>query len=81
MTVEQARVVALQLIGEIAPEADIQSIRPDKRFRDQFDFDSVDFLNFALGLQERLGIPIPERDYPELATLNGCVAYLTSRSA
>ena len=40
----------LHTIRQIAPEADIENLNPDRRFRDQFDFDSVDFLNFALAL-------------------------------
>jgi acyl carrier protein len=71
---------ALRLLGEIAPEADIENLKADVTFRDQFDFDSVDFLNFAVGLQEELGIRIPEEDFPMLATLHGCVEYLRSRT-
>ena len=80
MTEEQMRDIVLSIIGRIAPEADLGSIEPDRRFRDQFDFDSVDFLNFALGLQEELKIPIPENDFPLLATLNGCIGYLRSKT-
>jgi acyl carrier protein len=71
----------LRILRQIAPEADLGSISPEKRFRDQFDFDSVDFLNFALALQDRLQIFIPEEDFPSLATLNGCIAYILSRGA
>jgi len=46
-------------------------------FRDQLDIDSVDFLNFVLALEQRLGRTIPQLDYPRLSTLDGCVAYLT----
>lgn len=44
--------------------------------RDQLNVDSTDFLNFVIGLHKELKVEIPEADYPELATLNGCVAYL-----
>ena len=69
----------LHTIRQIAPEADIENLNPDRRFRDQFDFDSVDFLNFALALQDGLRISIPEEDFPSLATLNGCIGYLLSK--
>lgn len=36
----------------------------------------MDFLNFIIGIHERTGIDVPEEDYPLLASLNGCVAYL-----
>jgi acyl carrier protein len=72
----EARVRLLELLSEVAPDADINSIRSEISFRDQFVFDSVDFLNFALKVQEAFGFPIPESDFPELATLAGCLAYL-----
>ncbi len=76
---EQIRELILDRLRQIAPEADIENLNPDLRYRDQFGFDSVDFLNFALSLQEQLKIAIPEEDFPALATLNGCMTYLTSK--
>jgi acyl carrier protein len=81
MKEEQIREVIVERLRQIAPEADFDSLNPEQRFRDQFDFDSVDFLNFALALQERLKVSIPEEDFPSLATLNGCIAYLVLRGA
>jgi len=80
LTDDQIKKVALDLIGTIAPEADIENLDPAVRFRDQFDFDSVDFMNFAVAVQEQLKIEIPEADYPQLATLKGCIAYLKTRT-
>ena len=39
----------------------------------------MDFLNFVLALHERLGVDIPEADYPHLYTLDGAIAYLSGR--
>jgi acyl carrier protein len=39
----------------------------------------MDFLNFAIGLHKAFGVEIPEADYRQLATLDGCVAYLAAR--
>ena len=36
----------------------------------------MDFLNFVVGLHAETGVEVPESDYPKLATLEGCVAYL-----
>ena len=36
----------------------------------------MDFLNFVTAMHRRLGIDVPEIDYPKLATLDGAVAYL-----
>ncbi len=72
------RATILRTLGEIAPEADVTSIKPDVSFRDQLDIDSMDFLNFVIALHEQLHVDIPEADYPQLATLNGCVEYLST---
>ena len=73
------RAVVLRVLGDIAPEADLASLRPDIAFREQLDLDSMDLLNFVVGLHGALGVEIPEADYPKLATLDACVEYLASR--
>ena len=73
------RAAVLRVLGEIAPEADLASLKPDVAFREQLDLDSMDLLNFVVGLHAALGVEIPEADYPKLATLDGCVEYLASR--
>jgi len=76
---EDVRAAMLRILGDIAPEADLASLRPDVDLRDQLDLDSMDVLNFVVGLHEALGVEIPEADYSHFATLDGGVAYLTAR--
>ena len=78
MTRDEVRVTVLRVLGEIAPEADLASLKPDVGFREQLDLDSMDVLNFVVGLHTALGVEIPEADYPKLATLDGCLDYLTA---
>jgi acyl carrier protein len=77
---ESVRATVLRVLGEVAPEADLAAVRPDIPLRDQLDLDSMDILNFAVGLHEALGVDVPEADYGKLATLDACVAYLEGRS-
>jgi acyl carrier protein len=63
----------------VAPEVEDQSLDPAADFRDQMDLDSMDFLNFVIALHEASGIDVPEKDYPQLASLNGCIEYLAAR--
>ncbi len=77
MSKTELRLIILQAIRQIAPESDAEHIDPNIPFRDQFDFDSVDFVNLVELLQKALQRKIPEIDYPCLATLNGCLAYLS----
>ena len=78
MTEGQIREVVLRVLNGIAPEIDAAAIDPGRNLRDQADIDSVDFLNFVIGLHKELGVDIPDSDLQKLGTLNGCIAYLLS---
>lgn len=79
MSTEQIRQTVLSVLGEIAPEADAAAIDPGESLREQLDLDSMDFLNFVIGVHKRLGVEIPEADYPKLASLDGALAYLQAK--
>ncbi len=81
MKPEETRTVVLRTLGRIAPEADLEQLRPDVSLREQLDIDSMDFLNFVIALHKELGVDIPEKDYPKFATLAGCVEYLSAAAA
>jgi acyl carrier protein len=73
--------VILEALAEVAPEIDISAVDPKIELREQFDLDSMDMLNFVIGLHERLGVDIPEADYPQLDTLEGAIRYLERQAA
>jgi acyl carrier protein len=79
MDEKQIREAVLEALGDVAPEADLNAINPEKSLREQLDIDSFDFLTFLQNVHDRLGIDVPESDYAELETLRGAVAYLSSR--
>lgn len=78
MSVDIRQVVQEEL-SNIAPEADLASIDPAADLREALDIDSMDFLNFITAIHHRLGVDIPELDYPKLTTINGAVKYLQGR--
>jgi acyl carrier protein len=80
MTERDAHALVAEVLGRIAPEVPLDDIDPASDLRDEMDLDSMDFLNFVTALHERTGLDIPERDYPELSTLAGAIAYLSSRT-
>ena len=41
----------------------------------------MDWLNFLVGLHERLGVDIPETDYRKLVTLDDLLGYLRTKIA
>lgn len=69
----------LELVTAIAPDVDAATVIPGIDFRDQFDFDSMDTLNFAIALHRELGVEVPEAEYAQLASLDKCVAYLQKK--
>lgn len=62
-----------------APEIDLTLIDPAADLREALDIDSMDFLNFVRAIHHRLGVDIPELDYPKLFTLAGAVAYVENK--
>jgi acyl carrier protein len=76
MTSEDIREVIIAIIKDIDEEADFEGLDADKPLRDQLELDSMDFLDIVMELRKRYKLQIPEQDYPQLATLNSCVAYL-----
>jgi acyl carrier protein len=79
MSNDIARSAIIKVLGSIAPEADVAKIEPNENLREVLDLDSVDFLNFLVGLHDELGIEIPESDYGRLSTLSDIINYLTSK--
>ena len=75
----ELRAVVRASLGEIAPEADLASLPDDADLREELELDSMDFLNFVTALCERTGVDVPERDYPQLASVDSCVEYLLRR--
>ncbi|OCB49757.1 phosphopantetheine-binding protein [Mycobacterium vulneris] len=66
----------LDVLTRIAPEVEPQAVAGDTLLRSQVDLDSMDWLNFLVGVHRRLHIAIPEKDYASLRTLNDIVAYV-----
>ena len=80
MNNETAIAVIHDVLGDIAPEADLATIDPGAPLHDVLDLDSMDFLNFVTDLHDRTRVDIPERDYPLVTTIDACADYLTSHS-
>lgn len=69
-----------QALAGIAPEADLGALPPDADLQEELDLDSMDFLNFLITLGGLTGIHVPESDYAQVRTLEGCRSYIVARS-
>lgn len=65
----------------VAPDLEGEPMDPGVPFNQQFEFDSMDFLNFVIGLSKATGLALPEKDYPRLTTLESATAYLAKKLA
>ncbi len=79
MSAEEIRQTVLRGLAQIAPEADLEALSPRENIREELDIDSYDFLNFLIGLNDELGVEIPEADYEKLVTMEDLIRYLTLR--
>lgn len=70
----------MSVLTKIAPEVDPDDIDDDVLLRVQVDLDSMDWLNFLVGIHNRLEVDIPESDYAQLRTLADVVEYVDVRS-
>lgn len=75
MHADDVLAMVTEVLAGIAPEADLASLGDGDDLREALDLDSMDFLNFVTGLQQRSGVAIPDADAPRLATLRGLRAY------
>lgn len=63
----------------IAPEVAADELQDERPLRQQVDLDSMDWLNFLIGLHQRLAVDIPEADYAKLVSLRNLLDYLQAR--
>jgi acyl carrier protein len=69
------------VLSDVAPELDIAAIPDDADLRNDVGIDSMDFLNFVIGISKQLSVAIPEADYGKVATLAQCADYVRRSKA
>jgi len=67
------------ILGNIAPEVDLDALGEDEDIRQALGIDSYDFLNFMIGINESFGVEIPESDYGKLITVADVIRYIDQK--
>lgn len=80
MTEDDARTAVLAAIAQIAPEIEESDLFETARLRQDLELDSLDFLRLVETLAGQTGVDIPERDYAQVATVTGLIAYIGSHA-
>jgi len=81
MTPQEVRQIVSDIIADIAVDDDVTTIDDATPLREQLDLDSMDFLDIVMELKKQHKVEVPQEDYPQLATMNSCVEYLTPKFA
>ncbi len=79
MEATEVREKVLAIIEDVALDEDLSNLDDSVALRDQLDLDSMDFLDIVMELKKRHKIEVPQEDYPQLATMDSCVTYLTPK--
>lgn len=79
MQTNELRDAVHAILKSIAPEIEPGELDAASPLREQIDLDSMDYLNFIVGLHEELKVDIPESDYRRLVSLDDIVAYLQEK--
>jgi acyl carrier protein len=68
-------------LARIAPDINIEDVDRSHDLREEFDIDSIDFLNLVTALAKCFGLEMPEADYPQMDTFDHLLDYLASHTA
>ncbi len=79
MNRETLRAEVCQLLKQIAPDTEPETLQDQDKIREVLGIDSFDALQFIVALDARLGVDIPEKDYAQTDTLAHLLDYLEGR--
>ncbi len=76
MSPAEIREEIIDILGDIAPDENLDDLVDETNFREQLELDSMDFLDIVMELRKRHRVQIPEEDYGNLASMQSTVSYL-----
>lgn len=80
MTIEEAKQTIFGVLAGVAPEVDPTDVEHDVELDEQLDLDSMDYLNWLIGISKATGVEIPQRDASEFMTIDGAASYLVAHN-
>ncbi|MCK8462453.1 acyl carrier protein [Aliiroseovarius sp. S1339] len=80
MTQAEIETALTNELYKIAPDVSLDDIDRAGDLREEFDIDSMDFLNLVAALGKRFNLPMPEADYPQMSCFDDLVRYLVDKS-
>jgi acyl carrier protein len=77
MKYSEIRSHVIEIINEIAPDADTSTLNDQDSLTNQLNLDSMDFLDLVMELRKRHKVEIPKEDFPQIKTMETLVYYLS----
>ena len=79
--IDNAEILAglAEILKEVTAGA-AREVTLDKSFIDDFDIDSLAMVEFAVLIEERLGVKVPDEELPNLKTVGDAVNYVSANS-
>ena len=74
---EVLKLVRDHLVAEL--EVDPDKVKPETRFREDLDADSLDLYELLMELEDRYGIRVSEEEAAEIETVNDAVEFVCAR--
>ena len=81
MDPEALRETLNEIILSVAPDLSREDLGPDVDLQSDLGLDSIDSLNVATGIAERLGLEIPEVDRSRLRSVDALLTYVMEHLA
>jgi acyl carrier protein len=68
-----------EMIAAFKP-CDVSEVTPQKRFVEDFGFDSLDSIEFCMDIEDEWGLEVPDGDFDKLVTVQDAVDYVVKRT-
>ena len=75
---EVMTLVREHLVAELDLEP--SEIRPESRFREDFDADSLDLYELVMELEDRYGISVSEQEASEISTVGDAIEFVLAKT-
>ncbi|MCK8483933.1 acyl carrier protein [Aliiroseovarius sp. S2029] len=80
MTESDIQTALADELHKIAPDVTLDEIDKSADLLEEFDIDSMDFLRLVTALGKRFDLPMPEADYPQMASFDAMARYLSRKT-
>lgn len=79
MNEEEIKKTVCNILKNIAPDTNPDSLKLNDNIRETLEIDSFDYLRFITEIDKIMKINIPEEDYTEIQKLNGLINYISRK--